>query len=224
MGCATTFPKFHQNTINTRTWHNILVSAYVRRQIPMDIVFIIQKYLGKRVIDSIILNYSTEYTLLNLLSSRGIDMKKFNLIYKGTKNGFKKKQFDNKCLGKGPSLVLIQTTKNIIYGGYTQVPWSKHNIWKSDYKGFLFSIRTNNQISLPYLNNHYHRRGIQVVHFKSYSKYLFALVAIGKYEIRISTKCNKNSDSYRSDEMTEFFTVSQIEIFEGQCTEVDSFN
>ena len=64
----------------------------------------------------------------------------FCLIYKATKDGDKAENFHNKVDGKGPLIILVKTSENIIIGGYTSYPWSSSNQLIFDSDAFLFSI------------------------------------------------------------------------------------
>ena len=48
--------------------------------------------------------------------------------------------FHTACDGKGPTLVLIQCSDGIVYGGYTSVSWASNGSWLVDPKAFLFRI------------------------------------------------------------------------------------
>lgn len=47
------------------------------------------------------------------------------LIYQATVNGWTADNFHQCCDGKGPTLHIIKTDKNRIFGGYTSVSWDK---------------------------------------------------------------------------------------------------
>ena len=50
-----------------------------------------------------------------------------------------------KCKGKKPTLVVIQTTKDIIFGGYISQEW---NVEPKDEKAFVYSLKTKKNIML----------------------------------------------------------------------------
>ena len=51
--------------------------------------------------------------------------KQFELLYRGTRDGFGSKEFHQKCDGKGPSLTLIKSKPfGRIFGGYTNIQYS----------------------------------------------------------------------------------------------------
>ena len=64
---------------------------------------------------------------------------KYTLIYKGTRDGDSFDNFHNKCDNQGPTLMIIETTDEQIFGGYTEKSWIKiGNI--SSPESFLFNL------------------------------------------------------------------------------------
>ena len=71
------------------------------------------------------------------------DMIKFDLIFTMSKNGNKSADFHRHCDNKGPTLTLIKTTKNQIFGGFTPLNWNKDNgkrIIDPSNQTFIFSL------------------------------------------------------------------------------------
>ena len=66
----------------------------------------------------------------------------FKLIFKMTKNGYRSQDFHKHCDKKGPTLVLIKTTKNKIFGGFTPLDWENKGGKKYDDSNqtFIFSL------------------------------------------------------------------------------------
>jgi len=64
------------------------------------------------------------------------------LLYSATKDGDSAEVFHSLCDNISPLLVIIKTTKNVIFGGYTEAPYtfSKKRIGNKDDNAFLFSI------------------------------------------------------------------------------------
>ena len=86
----------------------------------------------------------------------------FNLIYKAKIDGDKAKNFHNKVDGKGPLVILVKTSKNIIIGGYTSKPWSSSNYYMEDHDAFLFSLtnkKTYNIVNPKYACLHLENSG-----------------------------------------------------------------
>ena len=64
------------------------------------------------------------------------------LIYSATKDGDSAEVFHSLCDGIAPLVVLIKTSKNVIFGGYTEAPYSfaKKRTGNKDDNAFIFSI------------------------------------------------------------------------------------
>src|SRR5262245_16062548 len=81
-----------------------------------------------------------------LLSSKD---QEWNLIYKGTRDGFSVDDFHRCCDKQGPTITVIRTKEgDYLFGGYTSVPWY-NTPWydfltgesKADPHAFLFTLR-----------------------------------------------------------------------------------
>ena len=68
---------------------------------------------------------------------------KFNLVYKAFDVGDKAKDFHEICDKLEMSLVLIETDKDIRFGGFTTQSWEGHCVKKKDNNAFVFSLETN---------------------------------------------------------------------------------
>jgi len=64
---------------------------------------------------------------------------KFRLIYKASVHGFSSRSFHIKCDPYEKTLVVIKTTQNSVFGGYTEANWSG-NRYKPDPNAFIFSL------------------------------------------------------------------------------------
>jgi len=64
------------------------------------------------------------------------------LIYSASKDGDSAEVFHSLCDGIAPLVVLIKTSKNVIFGGYTEAPYSfaKKRTGNKDDNAFIFSI------------------------------------------------------------------------------------
>ena len=68
---------------------------------------------------------------------------KFSLVYKAFDVGDRAKTFHEKCDKLDMSLVLIETDKDVRFGGFTMKSWEGNNIKKKDNNAFVFSLETN---------------------------------------------------------------------------------
>lgn len=74
-------------------------------------------------------------------------------LYKASTNGFGGSNFHTFCDNKGPTLSIIKTTGNYIFGGFTNISWDLSNQYKHDTSSFLFSV--NKQTKYPIGVNNY---------------------------------------------------------------------
>ena len=77
---------------------------------------------------------------------------RFQLLYKGTKDGDSREAFHKKCDNQGPNISIIESTDGQIFGGYTSKSWIINNSnFTPDPESFLFNI--NNKRKYPVSNN-----------------------------------------------------------------------
>ena len=67
------------------------------------------------------------------------------LLYRGSVNGWKGKDFHSCCDNKGPTISLFLSDKGTKFGGFTSENWDKSGKYKQDSSCFLFSL-DNKQI------------------------------------------------------------------------------
>ncbi len=73
----------------------------------------------------------------------------YNQIYKATRDGGTGQTFHAHCDNKGPTLTLIESKNNYIFGGYITISWESTSDWikGNDDNAFMFSI--NNKLKYP---------------------------------------------------------------------------
>jgi hypothetical protein len=96
----------------------------------------------KNEIDSKIIKNIEEFYFVNERLENNFNGNiKYNLIYRATRDGSKTEDFNKNCNGKNNQLIILKTTKGIIFGGYTERGFqnSKEGKIKDD-SVFLFSL------------------------------------------------------------------------------------
>jgi len=62
----------------------------------------------------------------------------------GISNTFGKNRFHDLCDNQAPTLIIAKSTKNTVYGGYTEKYWNCKTSWNNNYvkdpEAFLFSV------------------------------------------------------------------------------------
>lgn len=129
-------------------------------------------------------------TLFNQLFSKE---KKWSLIYKGTRDGFSSDDFHRACNNRGATLTLIQTrnrlcmkNRRIVFGGYTEIPWSSKHGFHHDSQAFLFLF---NQEKLTRFN-------LRSKDHIAVSHYLTSGPIFGFDDIHICSRANEFNMSY----------------------------
>ncbi len=66
---------------------------------------------------------------------------KFRLLYRGTRDGFRPRDFHLKCDGHSNTLTILKAKQSsYIFGGFTSVEWNSSSGFKSDANAFIFSL------------------------------------------------------------------------------------
>ena len=64
---------------------------------------------------------------------------KFNLLWKGSRDGYSAKEFHSRCDKKGPTLTVVLPQTGYIIGGFTMKNWDGEGE-KEDKKAFIYSL------------------------------------------------------------------------------------
>ena len=64
----------------------------------------------------------------------------FKLLYRTKDNGFITRDFNKQYKGHSPTLTIIITTKNYVFGGYTKANWTYDGREVRDESAFIFSL------------------------------------------------------------------------------------
>lgn len=177
--------------------------------------------------DSLILTPDLSKDLIKLC--KFTNNQKWKLIYRGSQNGFKSKDFHSKCDGLTKTLTIIKTINSFIFGGYTEAAWSQKGTYETDSNAFIFSLM--NKDKKP------------IVLYCSESQYAisgnssFGPTFGGGLDIYIADKSNTNMSNYSnlgftykhpqyaygSNEAKCFlagaynFQTAEIEVFQKEC-------
>jgi hypothetical protein len=65
---------------------------------------------------------------------------RWRLIYKASRDGFDGNAFHTRCNNQGPTMTIIRTTNNYLFGGHTAVAWASDGNYKNDTTAFLFTL------------------------------------------------------------------------------------
>lgn len=89
-------------------------------------------------LSSSILNREQVIQLMNLC---GFSLEQeWSLVYRASRDGFSAADFHSRCDSCPNSLIVIKSTHDCVFGGYTEADWSGDSGYKSDDSTFLFSL------------------------------------------------------------------------------------
>ena len=95
------------------------------------------------LLKGIIQKYSEIDEVVSKIQDKLLKGAKFILLYKASIDGDKAKVFHEKCDKHKMTLVLVETTKGVRFGGFTTKSWEGHCTKKIDNNAFVFSIDKN---------------------------------------------------------------------------------
>ena len=142
------------------------------------------------------------------------------LIFKMTENGTDGKSFHKFCDNKGPTLILIKTTKNKIFGGFTPLNWENDAKSKLDESNqtFIFSLNLNKKFDMINVKKKA-IQGFQVDSGPNFGDYDLGLSNCLK-EGRTFANSNCNYLSNNKLELTggtgndEYFQTEEVEVYQ----------
>ena len=128
----------------------LITSNYVRinyekkyntPDIPMALKYIIIKYANK-IIGCKLLSFQQDIEFSKLLTTKLSNLIKFKLLYRSSDHNFSTEKFHKLCDIQGPTITIIQSSHNTIFGGYTSVSWQSDKLYNyvADHEAFLFVI------------------------------------------------------------------------------------
>ena len=90
--------------------------------------------------DSVILSSSLKGNELLYKIKEWCGDKKYELLYRGSRDGSKSTIFHDKCDNKGPTLCLYKNKNGNIFGGYTSISWTRNSGTCLDLNSFIFTL------------------------------------------------------------------------------------
>ena len=207
--------------------------------IILKLIKIINKIIDTRVSriisESLSQNFEEE-----LLQTKGLNGRKWALLYRGSRDGFRASDFHSRCDGWPNTLTIVKSKSGNIFGGYTIIPWKsieydENNGYEYDNSAFIFSLV--NKENRPLIFEHttitenieeYIARGS--VWSSSNNGPIFG----GSHDLYICDRSNINKNSYSNLGFTythpdypigskkssttlagiQYFTVNEIEVFQ----------
>ena len=142
----------------------------------------------------------------------------YQLLWRGSQDGFEAATFHGKCNGKGRTVTVIVSNNDKIFGGYTSLSWQNRENYAQDTKAFIYSLTHKAKCATQ--SGSYSIYGVS-----SYGPYF------GYNDIFIYGNCNTRSDNYCESQTgnstyalpsgadntflagSNYFTVKEIEVY-----------
>lgn len=152
----------------------------------------------------------------------------FELLYRGSRDGFGASTFHKRCDHQGKTLTIVKNSSGHIFGGFATIPWRNPSTYefKQAPGSFLFTLTNMHGTQPTKIILKSEKAENAVCHNNSHGP-AFG----GGHDLRISSECNTNQDSYAnfpfaysdatgrgssifsSNESTYNFQVREIEVF-----------
>ena len=143
---------------------------------------------------------------------------KYQLIYRGSRDGMNASSFHQKSNGISPTISIIKTTNGCKFGGYTEKTWENNSggKWIKDDKSFVFSLN--------YMKIYNHIQGTDaILHNTGFGpSFKYCIYSNNNFNENSNFTNNKNNcNNYysgfeRDYELTngdQFFSIKEIEVF-----------
>jgi len=180
---------------------------------------------GSTVIDleSTILTKEEKCVLISYLP-KGFGTK-LKLLFRASRDGFGASNFHNKCNNQGPTVTIVHSEKNHVFGGSTAQSWTSNSQWKKDSEAFLYLLRSSNasQKSQKWTI----KAGQE--EYAIYNHSVYGPTFGHGHNLRLWDNCNSNKDSYSNPSVSyngptshdvlageRNFSVKDYEVFQVQ--------
>jgi len=127
--------------------YSLRMRAYFNQHLfftPYTNTVIFQTGEKPSILKSVILTPSEEQKLISYLPNKKNNQLKLTLLYRGSRDGFAAKKFHEKCDNEGPTICIVLSNYNHVFGGFTNIPWTSNDAWKMDAEAFLYLLRSSN--------------------------------------------------------------------------------
>ena len=119
----------------------------------------------------------------------------FELLYRGTRDGFGASDFHRTCANQGKTVVLIKNSSGHVFGGFASIPWTSHSSGecKQAPGSFLFTLTNIHGIQPTKFPLKNENDGCAIHQYNGYAP------SFGRgHDISIKPNCNTNTNSYAS--------------------------
>ena len=172
------------------------------------------------LLNGIIRKYSEIDDIVNKIQLKLKKGVKFTLIYKATEVGDNASTFHQKCDSANITLIIIETTKGVRFGGFTTQSWYGNCSQKVDNNAFVFSIDKNKSYDV--------NKGEPAVGcYPKFGPVFFGcqIRIYDKFFNRNSTTCLKGlnfctTQDFELNNGEQNFVVKEIEVYAIECIDI----
>ena len=120
---------------------DIIINNLIERINTLEKQMEKQKETKETFINSVIIK-GDEYNLIKegIKHNFNKSIRNFELLIRGSEDGFKSKDFHEKCDNQNLTVAFVETTDGKRFGGFTEEVWDQSDKWKKDPKSFIFSL------------------------------------------------------------------------------------
>jgi hypothetical protein len=130
-------------------------------------------------------------------------IKKCELLFRASKDGFQSLNFHDKCNGKNNTVTFVITTTGRRFGGFTDQTWDSTSGYKSGSNGFIFSL---DKKEIYYNKNN---------RYNIYCNSSYGPTFGCGFDFCLSNNCNTNNYSY---EIVNYFVICSTYV--SKCLEL----
>ena len=132
-------------------WHyvrNHFEHLHDEQHLPVALKYLILKF-SKSIIGCKLLTLKEDMEFFQLLLTKLPNIRKCDLLYRASDNGYSIKQFHSLCDNKDATITIIESNHGNIFGGYTSKSWQSHADaqYVKDKNAFLFLIKSERKCS-----------------------------------------------------------------------------
>jgi hypothetical protein len=152
--------------------------------------------------------------------------KRFSLLWRGSRDGFRAKNFHGRCDGHANTLTFIEDTAGNIFGGFTPLEWESpsNGQWKAapSLKSFLFTLKNPHDFPARTFALNAENKN-EAIHCNPSLGPNFSDITIADHCNSSASHISRFGSSYANDlgfgwqtffTGSTYFTVKEIEVFE----------
>lgn len=145
----------------------------------------------------------------------------FFLIYRASEHGDNAKKFHEKCDNHEMTLILVETTKGVRFGGFTTKTWDGNCVKKIDNEAFVFSIDKNKTYDV-------HKNDFAIGAYPKFGPVFFGcqIRIYDEFFKKGGTTCHRGLNyntkmDYELNNGEQSFIVKEIEVYDVEVMKMD---